>query len=88
MATKRKKIIRKKKVPSPTGRPSRVNPDVDAAMRGEGGDRTSTYTGSTVVDTPTGGQRGLTEAEMMDRGMPLPPRERRAKKKAAKRKRY
>lgn len=34
---------KQKKVPSPTGKPSRVNPDVEKAMRGEGGKRQSEY---------------------------------------------
>lgn len=34
------------KVKSPTGRPSKVNPDVEKAMRGEGGSRKSAYSKS------------------------------------------
>jgi hypothetical protein len=74
MATKRKKVR------SPTGKPSKVNPDLDPAMKGKGGSRESRYTG-TVVDTPTGGKRGMTRAEMMDAGMMLRAKKRKSKVK-------
>lgn len=50
------------------GGPSRVNPDVDKAMKGEKGKRPKKKKKKRLV-VPA-----LTDAEKMDRGMPLSPK--------------
>jgi hypothetical protein len=56
-------MARAKKAKSPTGRPSKVNPDLADAMRGKGGKR------PTVKAKPR--KKPLTRAQKMDRGMSL-----------------
>jgi len=59
-----------KKAKSPTGKPSKVNPDVDASMRGKGGARESVYSGQPTVKA-TDRIKDNARAKRMDRGMPL-----------------
>ena len=54
-----------KKAKSPTGRPSKVHPDLAAAMRGKGGARPK------VKTAPK--KKPMTRAQRMDRGMALGP---------------
>lgn len=58
--------MKSKKVPSPTGRPSQVNPSLGDAMKGKGGSRKSSYTMTGKVKDDTN-----YIAEKMDKGLPL-----------------
>ena len=54
-----------KKAKSPTGRPSQVHPDLDAAMRGKGGERPA------AQGQPAAPESGDYRAKKMDKGLPL-----------------
>jgi len=59
-----------KKAKSPTGKPSKVNPDVEAAEKGKGGSRTSAYSGQPTVPAQDTIKDNI-RAGRMDKGLPL-----------------
>ena len=61
-------MAKRKKVPSPTVRPSKVNPDVAAAMAGKAGSRESEYSGKPTIPASDNAR-----ARLMDAGRPLSP---------------